>query len=336
MLGSFNPLDGLASPVGQSMLRKLPFPLFTFNLSIPFIKASETINTRPSLPFVRESNLTQTLINEVLGYPALVLDNPPSWSQIEYAELMAPTFVILELGFGDVLDGALSGDPGKITSAASFAADYGIIAGRLANTFANVVVLNLPDPTLTAYFTTIDGAARLYKTDSATLMSVFGLRSGDLITLGGLVEIGQQISGRRRTGNLSTGAVLRASAVAAVRSAVQSYNASIASASQKNGFLSFDLSAFYREAADRGIQAGSRTLGAGYLQGFFSRDGIFPTPTAHAVLANRLLALVNGAFKQSFALVDVDSVARRDDTIVKSSSPSGSQDDPYQLSPSGK
>lgn len=336
LLVSFNPLANLMPSVSQSVLRSLPFPLFTFNVSVPLIKVTETISTRPALPFVREGNLKQTMINEILGYPALVLDNPPSWSQIEYAEMMAPTFVVLELGFGDVIDGALSGDPSKITSASSFATDYDTIATRLKNTFANVLVLNVPDPTNTAYFTTIDAAARLYKTSSTTLMSTFGLQSGDLLTLGGLVEIGQQLSGRRSVANLATNSVLRASAAAAVRSAVQSYNSTVASVAQKNGFQIFDLNAFYKEAASSGVQAGSRTLGGSYLQGFFSRDGIFPTPTAHAVLANRLLTLVNSAFNQNYTLVDVDSVAKRDDLVPKSMSQSGSQADQLLWMPSGK
>ncbi len=315
-LVNFNPLPNLTVAPSQSVLRKLPFSLFTFDLSIPFIKVNEVINTRPALPFVREGNLKQTLINVILGYPELVLDSPPTWSSIEYAELMAPTLVIVELGFGDVIDGALTGDPSKITASSSFATDFSAIATRIRNTFANVVVLNVPDPTATAYFCSIDQAAALYKTDSATLMTTFGLQSGDLLTLGGLVEIGQQLSGRRRLSvSLMGNSVLRASTVAAVRSAVQSYNSAIASAAQQNGFLTFDLNAFYAEAASTGVQAGAHTLRGGYLQGFYSRDGLFPTPTAHAVLANRLLTLLNGTYKQNFALVDVDAVAKSDDLV---------------------
>lgn len=335
LLVSFNPLANLLPPVSQSVLRHLPFPLFTFNLSIPFVKVNESINIRPSLPFVREGNLKQTFINEILGYPEMVLDNPPSWSQIEYAEMMQPTFVIVELGFGDVLDGALSGDSSKITAASSFATDYDTISTRLNNTFANVLVLNVPDPTSTAYFSGIDAAAKLYKTSSAALKTTFGLQDGDLLTLGGLIKIGRLLTGRTSVPNLSSNSVLRASAAAAVRSAVQSYNSTIASVAQKNGFQIFDLNAFYKEAVGGGVQAGSHTLGSGYLQGFYSRDGLFPSPTAHAVLANRLLTLANSAFHQNFALVEVGSVAQGDDLVTKSTSSSSSQADHLQSLRSG-
>lgn len=317
-------------------MRKLPFPLFTFNLSIPFIKVADTINTPPSLPFVREGNLKQTLINEILGYPEMVLEDPPIWSQIEYAELMAPTFAVLELGFGDVIEGALAGDPSRITPASSFASDYDAVATRLKNTFANVLALNVPDPTDTAYFSTIEAAAKLYNTNPASLMAAYGLQSGDLLTLGGLIEIGQQLSGQRPPATLSANSVLKAPAVSAVRSAVQSYNSAIASVAQKNGFLTFDLNSLYKEAAGAGVPAGSYVLGGGYLKGFFSRDGIFPTPTAHAVLANRLLTLVNTTFKQSFGLVDVDSVAGRDELVPKSAADSVSAAGQFPPLPSGK
>jgi hypothetical protein len=333
-LVAFNPLANLLAPVGQSVLRKLPFPLFTFNISIPFVKVTETINTRPSLPFVREGNLKQTLINEILGYPELVLDNPPSWSQIEYAEMMAPTFAILELGFGDLLDGALSGDPSKITPAGSFGNDYTTVAARLKNTFATILVLNIPDPTTTAYFSTIDAAAQLNKSDSATLMATFGLQNGDLLTLGGLVEIREQLSGRHNISNLSANSILRASAVSAVRSAVQAYNSTVASVAQKNGFLTFDLNAFCQQASAGGVQAGSRVLGGGYSRGFYSNDGIFLTPTAHAVLANRLLNLLNSTFGKNYPLVDVESVAQQDDLVPKAVGPSAPKSGRPQTLPS--
>jgi hypothetical protein len=323
MLVNFNPLANLIAPVSQSVLRTLPFPLFTFDVSIPFIKVNEAINLRPSVPYTREGNLKQTMVNLILGYPELVVDNPPSWSQIEYTEMMAPTFAILELGFGDVIEGALTGDTSRITTASAFAGDYGTIAARVANTFANVIVMNVPDPTGAAYFSTIDEAAKLYKTDAATLMSTFGLKSGDLVTLGGLVEIGQQLSGRRTVTNLSSNSVLKASVVAAVQTAVQSYNSTIASVAQKNGFLTYDLYAFYQEAASTGIPAGSHTLGGGYLEGFYSRDGIFPTQTAHAALANRLLALINRTYHRNFNLVNVDAVANRDDLVPKGDNTAG-------------
>ena len=155
---SFNPQPDLLPDINQSVLRGLPFPLFTFNLSVPFLRVSESVNRRPAPPFVHEGNLKQTMINLILGYPVLILDTPALWTQVEYAEFMAPTLVIVQLGFGDVLQGAISGDPGQISSSSGFASDYQTIVDRVKGTHATVILMNVPDPVDTAYFTDLESA----------------------------------------------------------------------------------------------------------------------------------------------------------------------------------
>lgn len=307
---SYDPLPGVLPKSNQSVLRALPFPIFAFNLSIPFVKVSESLLVRPSLPIVVEGDAKRTLINLILGYPAFLFEKVPLWTQVEYAEMMAPTFAIVEMGLGDVLDAALSGDRSRITPVDSFNKDYATLVSRMRNTNATVLLMSVPDPTDLPYFSTVQNAAQLYRTVAATLASRFGLDSSDLITLGGLVEIGDTLRGRR-SGPLSNRVILRAPVAAAIRQAVQGYNSTIASVASSNGMRVFDLNAFIREVRERGVQAGSARIGGGFQQGFYSKDALFPSPIGHAVLANSLLELINSAYRTNFPPVDVNAVTQR-------------------------
>lgn len=197
-----------APKANQSTLRGLPFPLFTLNPSVPFIRVSESLNLRPSMPIVTDGDAKHSMLNLLIGYPALIFPNVTPWTQIEYAERMFPTFLVVELGSGDVLDAALQGDTSKITTVSAFTTDYQAIVSRLSNTFASMLLLNVPDPTDTAYFSTAQRVAGIYQMNLQDFLSRFGLQGSDLITPGGLVEIGETLSGRR-TAPLSASSILR-------------------------------------------------------------------------------------------------------------------------------
>jgi len=302
---SFGSATPAAPKANQSTLRGLPFPLFTLNPSVPFLKLSESLNLRPSMPIAIDGDAKRTTVNLIVGYPALIFPGVTPWTQIEYAENMFPTFVVVELGSGDVLDAALQGDSSRITSLSSFSTDYQTIVTRMSNTFASLLLMNVPDPTDTAYFSTIQKVAGIYQLSTQELISRFGLQPGDLITPGGLVEIGDTLSGRRRE-PLSASSILRAQVAAAVQDAVRSYNSAIATIASAKRIPIYDLAAFYKELRAGTVQAGSAKIGGGYLEGFFSEDGIFPTAIGQALLANRLLQFTNSSFGTQFPLLDID------------------------------
>ena len=310
-LVALDPLPQVLPPINQSVLRSLPFPLFTFNLSIPWIRVSESLEGRPAQPLVQEGNLEQSLINLVLGYPSLILDQPFSWSQIEYAKNMAPTFVIVELGFGDVAGAAITGDRALITPAASFDHDYRTVVSQLERTYATLLLMTVPDPTQTAFLSTVDDAAALYDVAPEVLASTFDLAPGDLVNIGGLVEIGEVLSGRKES-PLSSDSVLRVADAEAIRQAVASYNSTVRSVASQGKYLLFDLQAFVEQARAQGIRSGTIAVSGAYGGGFYTEDGMFPSPTAHALLANELLKTINGRFDTSFEMVNVEAVAQVD------------------------
>ncbi len=143
---------------GQGAVREdFPPQLFVFNLSIPGYRITDTVGRRPGAPIIRQNDMQETVANLVLGYPSLVLYNKPLWTQFEYAQQMNPTFAIVELGYDDVLSAAATGDLTQLPNTSTFATTYSQVVSTLAANGATVMVMTVPDPTTTAYFTSLAG-----------------------------------------------------------------------------------------------------------------------------------------------------------------------------------
>ena len=119
-----------------------------------------------------------------------------------------------------------------------------------------------------------------------------------------MVEIGDALRGRRRN-VLSRGSVLSAAVAAGVRSAVSGYNTAIRNAVQGKKVEIFDLGDFMHQVKLVGARSGSVAVTGAYGGGFYSEDGLYPTSTGQALLANAILQFVNGKYGTNFAPVAV-------------------------------
>jgi len=311
IVNSYQPLKGLLPQVVQSGERALPFPFFSMNLSVPFLHLGDALRLRPQPQYDGiklitsiEGNLPITLVNAILGGPLLTVEPPVLLTQAEYAEMMNPTLVFIQLGFEDVADAAIKSDGSRITSTGSFTSDYGELLARMLNTNATVVAMTVPDPTETAYFASIEQLARQYGLGSQDLRTRFGLAAGDMITLGGMVEIADALRGRR--GNtLSQGSVLSGAVAVKVRAAVSGYNTAIRNAVQGTKAEVLDLAGFVHQVKIAGARAGSVSVTATYGGGFYSEDGIYPSSTGQALIANAVLEFLNSKYGGGFAPAEV-------------------------------
>ena len=68
---------------------------------------------------------------------------------------------------------------------------------------------------------------------------------------------------------------------------------------------------------------GSLVLTTHYLGGLFTLDGVHPTRTAHALIANAFIDAMNTQLGDSIAPVDVAGVARRDPFVGNRFPPAG-------------
>jgi hypothetical protein len=58
-----------------------------------------------------------------------------------------------------------------------------------------------------------------------------------------------------------------------------------------------------------------RSLNNGHLGGLFTLDGIHPTNTAYAILANQFIATMNTNLHTSIPQVDVNQIAKQDPLV---------------------
>lgn len=301
-----------------SVRTPFPPPLFIFNLSVPGMTLSEALNWRPQSPLVQKDT-HQTLMNMTLGYPALIVGpNKPLWTPVEYAIQMNPTIVLVELGYTEVLAAATSDDATKLPDVAKFRADMDTLLKRIKGTYAELIVLTIPDPTDTAYFTSVASAPNYVGMSSAQLQKIFRLKADDYLTPNGMMLLGNLVLADDFNPFLNPlfpgmasffpGTVVSNATAMAVKARVAALNTEINSAARAVTANTYDLQAFFNGVRRNGLTVGTKSMTANFLGGVYSLDGYYPGSTAQALIANNLLTLLNTTYKRTFPMVDVNAV----------------------------
>jgi hypothetical protein len=282
------------------------------NLAVPGFRLADALHLRPVPPLVHRQDARQTAANLILGMPGLKQGTDcPLPTQLEAATARRPTLALVELGYLDAIDAAVTGDPRRLPGAAEVRRDLGRLLAELRRGGAAVLVMNVPDPMDTACASSLEAAASVVKVPAAVLAGTYGLEADDRITVRGLVEIGYQFLSRG-VGPLPAGAVLAAEAAARISLRIAELNAELAALAREHGAVLCDLHALWRSVRTRGVLAGPRQLTAGFLGGFYSLNGYYPGKTGHAVIANLALQQLNQAFGADFPMIDLGSVAATD------------------------
>lgn len=297
----------------QTTFRK-PFPpqLFVFNLSIPGARVADATSRRPVSPLIQPHDSKQTLVNFILGYPQLIVENNvPTWTQLEYAVAMRPTVVLVSLGYTEVLDAAIRGDLSVLPPVSQMRSGYEQILRTLRATHAEVIIQTVPNPLDTAYFTDPVTAAKLLRVPPFTVLGLYGLDLQDFITTPGLVEMGNQFL-KRKVSLLPSGSYLPAETAGEISAYVSQLNSEIRSVASQNQAVVHDLHGLFASWKAVGAAVGSRTLTADFLGGLFSLNGYYPGPTGQGLIANSLLSLLNQTYGTGFASVNVPGIMATD------------------------
>jgi len=288
-------------------------PLFVLNTSVPGLTLNDAVSMRPVPPVVQR-DMKQTTFNMILGFPQLILNNVPLWTQFEYAKSMFPTVAMVELGFYEALNAAVSGDPTLMPDPTAFGKTYGNVVAGLRGLQAQVIVTTIPNPIDTAYFNSVTSTAAIVQTVPFVLTAGYHLSPQDYVTRNGLLELSTQFS-QGAIGTLSPGSTMSAATATDITNRVNALNAQIVSVAKANGAVVYDLNAFLHKIKVSGATAGSATLNGDYLGGFYSMDAIYPGGTGHALIANDIIALLNSTYHRTFPLVDLNAVAANDPAI---------------------
>ena len=289
-----------------------PFDLFVFNVSVPGNKVADALTRRPILPLIQTYDPQQTLINMILGFPSMVSGvNKPTWTQMEYARQINPSFAIIATGYYDFVDAVAKGDAALLPDTATFKAGMTSIATSVPGRGVPVVLANVPDPVDSGYTQSLASAANTLSQLPAGLQSIFQLKADDRVTVSGIVLMGSRLlSGQ--AGPLPAGSVVSAALATQVSARVRAVNADIAALATQIGAPLVDMQAIFALARANGVVAGNATLTADFQGGIYSLDGFYPGATLQAVIANQFLTVINKTYGTAYALSDVAAISATD------------------------
>ena len=270
-----------------------------FNLAVPGANVADALHERPD-----PSVVDLTLL--VLGLPGVFTETYRS--QVEWAEALAPTTILVWLGSNDVLGAVVAADPAPITPVGEFETAYAEALERLAATGAAIAVANIPDPTVAPFLTSAAELAELLDVPIELLEPLAGIGPGDFVTPAAFELIGL-------ANPLPDEVVLDASEVADVRGATQAFNAIIAHHALLNGAALVDIHALVNYIDVKGLVVGGQRLTTGFLGGLFSLDGIHPSNTGYAWIANEFIEILNRGFAAAVAKISLRQVQKLDPLV---------------------
>lgn len=297
------PILGLEPGISVGRLDPTVQPM---NLAVPGARVQDALATRPGIPI-------DSLTDLVLGLPGLF--GGVSRSQVEWAEVLAPTTIIVWLGNNDALEAALAADASLLTPLGDFEAAYVEVMDRLAATGATLVVANIPDVTVVPFLTPAEDVAALVGLPLPVVQAFLGIGPGDFVTPDAFPLIGA-ILGGFLPGPLPGSVVLDAGEVAVIRERVAAFNAVIAAEAAAKGAALVDAHGLLERVQSRGFVVGGQRLGTGFLGGLFSLDGVHPTNTGHAVLANEFIRALNTRDAARVPPVSVRQVQEADPLVL--------------------
>jgi phospholipase/lecithinase/hemolysin len=280
------------------------------NLAVPGATVQDALTTRPDFPVDSFTDL-------VLGLPGLLFGQ--ARSQVEWAEALAPTTILVWLGSNDALLPATLADASLLTPVPAFAAAYAEVMDRLAATGATLVVANIPDvsviPYLTPAETVVAGVAAQTGLPEATIQALLGLGPGDFV-IPDAFDLIAAILANPALGPLPDTVVLDAGEVVDIRAATAAYNAIIAAEAATHGAALVDIHRLTERIRAQGYVVGGQRLTTAFLGGFFSLDGTHPTNTGYAVIANEFIRALNKRFAAGIRPVNVRQVQREDPLVL--------------------
>lgn len=281
------------------------------DLAVPGATVNDALNTVAlANPAPGQQQITQL----VLGFPGLGYGQ--NLSQVGFAIKAQPTTIFLWIGSNDALVAALAGTPTVMTPVADFTTQYTSLIQQLSTmTPAHLVIGNVPDVTLVPYLQPAAAVLAQYSAVThipvATLSALLGISAGDLVTPAGLAQIPNILSGAQKTPITDAG-VLTAAEIVTVKQTVASYNQLVTAQAKAVGATLVDINALFTQIAANGVTINGVTGTTGFLGGIFSLDGVHPTNTGYALVANTFIDTMNASFGSKIPDIALGPVAAAD------------------------
>lgn len=286
----------------------------TQDLSVPGYLVADalgrTVNLQSILQNVAEANPIDVMAATILGVPSTSSIIPCGASNIKWPNITVssvdcavqqhPNTILLSLGNNDVLQTLMFGTPP--TDPGTFATEYAQVMSKLSATGARILVTNIPDVTSIPFLIPVPA-----------FTETCGIAPANATAADYVVA---KIADPNFSGDVCTDyAVLPASAVAGVQQVVAAYNSIIQGLAAQYGATVFDLNGLFAQIKANGYKVGSQTLTAAPMGGIFSLDGMHPTDTGYAIMANSIIAVMNSKWHTNIPPVSLVQVAKNDPLV---------------------
>ncbi len=276
----------------------------TFNLSVPGF----TVGNAIAYPFpgTPATNAIDAMSDSILaeGHSAcgpIPVGTQLYVSQVACAAQLQPQTILVSIGNNDALQALTSGLPP--TDVGTFAQEYGLFLAGLTATHAHIVVSNIPDVTAIPFLI----PAPAFQAICMLPQLPAGITNADFVVL----NI-QNPNPPMPISVCTNYAVRSAALIAKTRAAVVNFNHIIASEAQLFGAAVVNVNGLFTGLAANGFNVNGHHLTTQFLGGLFSLDGIHPTNTGYAILANETIKTINTQFHTQIPLVSVEQVAATD------------------------
>jgi len=281
------------------------------DLAVPGAFLNDLLNT---VPLVNPAPGQQQLNQLVLGFPGFGYGE--AYSQATFAVKAQPTTIFLWIGNNDALIADITGMPSSMTSVANFTTQYQALMTQLTTLIpAHLVIGNIPDVTQEPYLQpaalVLAGTSQQTGLPTSVLSGILGIVPGDFVNPTGLAEIPLILGGKQK-GPIDDAGVLSAAEVVNVQAQVTAFNQVIAAQAQSAGATLVDINNLFKQVSTSGLTINGYTGTATFLGGFFSLDGIHPTNTGYAVVANKFIDTMNAAISTKIPDVALSAVAAAD------------------------
>jgi hypothetical protein len=299
--GGFDVATGLM-PIGRVNTQQ------TLDVAVPGFLLSAFVGLPATCP-PDYTNAIAVMAAEILN-PTCSLNPAPT--ELQEAAGLKPTTSILWIGSNDVLYPILFGN--NPTDLLTFAGLYHTAATTMAKASGHLVMANIPDVTLVPYLTSIPELAAILKLPVTTVEAIYGLHTGDMVTPYAFLAIQAMgnVPAPLPDSSPNGPVVLRAARLAQIRIAVAEYNFVIAVEAVLNHAVLVDINSLVANLSANGIVVGGQKLTTGFMGGLFSLDGVHPTNTGYAIIANEFIKSMNRAWNLNIPAVSIDQVAKTD------------------------
>ena len=255
-------------------------------------------------------------------------------TQLQAAVALRPKITTVWLGSNDVLKYAFSGGQVGPTNPAQFSSDLATIIRSLQSAGSKVAVANLieiidaafffPGPeveaVITAKFVQLGLPLPVAQAFAAELAAEIQKESGvgpngGWLTLQGLGKTFAAFqNGSPTIGLVPAGDYLTPAVGATLQQSNAALNSAIASTVSANGATLVDVNAVFKQILANGgvYPLNSKCCSIQYGGGFFSLDGLHPSNTGYAVLANDFIQTLDKAYGLSIPQVDVQKIYETD------------------------